>query len=98
MEKNNFNFENARLSGKNHQSLHIYYVMRIRTMQVKFSYVRLDHTLYSINYSNCSAFAYVHVNSVFLVIIIHFTDSCGVTLPPDHTKGATLDGELLNGN
>ena len=41
--------KNARFSGKGRQSLHIYtYVMRICKMLIP--YVRLDHTLYSINY------------------------------------------------
>ena len=49
MEKKIIPFlKNARFSGKGRQSLHIIYVMRIRKMLI--SYVRLDHTLYSINY------------------------------------------------
>ena len=51
MEKNNnFNFEKCALSGKGRQSLHIVHIMRIRKKLI--SYVRLDHTLYSINYGN----------------------------------------------
>ena len=40
--------KNARFSGKGRQSAPYVYVMRIRKMLI--SYVRLDHTLYSINY------------------------------------------------
>ena len=39
-----------RFSGKGGQSLHIYTIMRIRKMLI--SNVRLDHTLYSINYGS----------------------------------------------
>ena len=47
MEKKFSISKNARFSGKGRQSLHIY-VMRTRKMLI--SYIRLDHTLYSINY------------------------------------------------
>ena len=49
MEKNFSFLKNARFSGKGRQSLHIY-VMRIHKMRI--SYVRLDHTLYSINHGS----------------------------------------------
>ena len=43
-----------RFFGKDHQSLHIYmynvHAMRIPKMLI--SYIKLDHTLYSINYGN----------------------------------------------
>ena len=54
MEKNNFNFENARFSDKGHQSLHIIKKL-YRICKMLISYVRLDHTLNSINYSICIA-------------------------------------------
>jgi hypothetical protein len=45
------NFENARFSGKGRQPLHTYKrYMTIRNMLI--SYVKLDHTLYSINYGS----------------------------------------------
>ena len=49
MEKIVSVLKNARFSGKGRQSLHTcIYVMRICKMLI--SYVKLDHTLYSINY------------------------------------------------
>ena len=43
--------KNARFSGKGRQSLHIIIIINImRICKNRISYVRLDHTLYSINY------------------------------------------------
>ena len=46
------NFEKIRFSGKGRQSLNVIitHIMRIR--KILISYVRLDHTLYSVNYDN----------------------------------------------
>ena len=40
--------KNVRFSGEDHQLLHIIHIMRIRKMLI--SYIKLDHTLHSINY------------------------------------------------
>ena len=50
MEKIISILKNVQFSGKGCQLLHIIYVMRIRRMLIL--HVKLDHTLYSINYGS----------------------------------------------
>ena len=51
MEKIISILKNDSFPGKGRESLHIIHVMRICKMLI--SYVKLDHTLYSINYGSC---------------------------------------------
>ena len=65
-------------SGKGRQSLHIYiYVMRIREMLI--SYVRLDHTLYLINYGTNKNNSYLTVIGVHLTMHLMHPNYCQIT-------------------
>ena len=68
-------FENTCSSGKGRQSLIYIYVMRIRKMLI--SYVKLDHTLYSIKYDKL-----VSMWGIVLLIIFFriFSIRCGILM------------------
>jgi hypothetical protein len=60
-KKDNFNLKNARFSGKGRQSRHIIIINVMTFHRMLFSYITLDHTLYSINYGRAFCMTYYRV-------------------------------------
>ena len=67
--------KNVHFSGKGRQSLiQCIYAMRISKMLI--SYVKLDHTLYSINYGNNYRFHIISISIVFIIITSKHQCTC----------------------